>query len=59
MIIQSVALYLFLLGGILELETWMTIGWYLLWPALVLAVISGSKQVIAVWRAQRGTVGDP
>ena len=58
MIFQSVALYLFLLGGILELEAWMTIGWYLLWPALVLAAISGSKQIIAVWKAQKGTVGD-
>jgi CDP-diacylglycerol---glycerol-3-phosphate 3-phosphatidyltransferase len=58
MILQSVALYLFLLGGILELETWMTIGWYLLWPALVLAVISGSKQMIGVWRAKQSPVGD-
>ena len=53
MIFQSVALYLFLLGGILELESWMTIGWILLWPALALAVVSGSKQVLGVWRATR------
>ena len=53
MVFQSIALYMFLLGGILELETWMRIGWILLWPALALAVISGSKQVIGVWRATR------
>jgi CDP-diacylglycerol--glycerol-3-phosphate 3-phosphatidyltransferase len=53
MVFQSVALYLFLLGGILGLQTWMTIGSYLLWPALALAVVSGSKQVIGVWRATR------
>jgi hypothetical protein len=31
----------------------MQIGWYLLWPALVLAVISGSKQVMGVWRIRK------
>jgi CDP-diacylglycerol---glycerol-3-phosphate 3-phosphatidyltransferase len=53
MVLQSIALYVFLLGGILELQTWMRIGWILLWPALALAVISGSKQVLGVWRATR------
>jgi CDP-diacylglycerol--glycerol-3-phosphate 3-phosphatidyltransferase len=53
MVFQSVALYLFLLGGILELESWMKIGWILLWPALALAVVSGSKQVLGVWSATR------
>ena len=53
MIFQSIALYLFLLGGILELETWMSIGWYLLWPALALAVVSGTKQILGVWSYQR------
>ncbi len=53
MIFQSIALYLFLLGGILGLETWMTIGWYLLWPALALAVVSGSKQIHAAWKISR------
>jgi CDP-diacylglycerol--glycerol-3-phosphate 3-phosphatidyltransferase len=53
MVLQSVALYMFLLGGILELEAWMTIGWFLLWPALALAVVSGGKQVLGVWTATK------
>lgn len=53
MVFQSVALYMFLLGGILGLETWMRIGWILLWPALALAVVSGSKQILGAWRATK------
>jgi CDP-diacylglycerol---glycerol-3-phosphate 3-phosphatidyltransferase len=53
MIFQSIALYLFLLGGILGLQGWMTVGWYLLWPALLLAVISGSKQIHGAWKMSR------
>jgi CDP-diacylglycerol--glycerol-3-phosphate 3-phosphatidyltransferase len=48
MIFHSVALYLFLLGGILGLKSWMSIGSYLLWPALGLALMSGSKQIFSV-----------
>jgi CDP-diacylglycerol--glycerol-3-phosphate 3-phosphatidyltransferase len=53
MVFQSVALYLFLLGGILGLQSWMTIGSYLLWPALALAVVSGTKQIYSVRSAAR------
>jgi CDP-diacylglycerol--glycerol-3-phosphate 3-phosphatidyltransferase len=48
MALQSVALYLFLLGGILEYSTWMKIGSYLLWPALGLAFLSGVNQMRGV-----------
>jgi CDP-diacylglycerol---glycerol-3-phosphate 3-phosphatidyltransferase len=53
MIFQSIALYLFLLGGILGLQTWITVGWYLLWPALILAAISGGKQILGAWKMSR------
>jgi CDP-diacylglycerol--glycerol-3-phosphate 3-phosphatidyltransferase len=57
MVFQSIALYLFLLGGILGLETWMKIGWILLWPALALAVVSGTKQILGVWASTRPAAG--
>jgi CDP-diacylglycerol--glycerol-3-phosphate 3-phosphatidyltransferase len=53
MVFQSVAVYLFLLGGILGLQSWMTVGSYLLWPALALAVVSGTKQIYSVRSAAR------
>lgn len=46
MIVQSVALLLFLVAGILELSTWKTVSVYLLWLALGLAVLSGGKQIL-------------
>ncbi|NLE11040.1 MAG: CDP-alcohol phosphatidyltransferase family protein [Actinobacteria bacterium] len=45
MIVQSVALLLFLIAAILDLETLTTISLYLLWFALALAVLSGGKQI--------------
>ena len=51
MFAQSLALFLFLLAGILALETLTTVSVYLLWVALALAVIFGGKQV---WDALRG-----
>jgi CDP-diacylglycerol--glycerol-3-phosphate 3-phosphatidyltransferase len=45
MIVQSVALLLFLIAGILELPTWTTVSLYMLWLALALAVLSGGKQI--------------
>lgn len=45
MIVQSVALLLFLIAAILGLETLTTISLYLLWLALALAVLSGGKQI--------------
>ena len=45
MIVQSIALLMFLISGILELETWVDISVYLLWLALALAVLSGVKQI--------------
>jgi CDP-diacylglycerol---glycerol-3-phosphate 3-phosphatidyltransferase len=53
MIFQSIALYVFLLGGILGLDTWLTVGTYLLVPALVLAAISGGKQIHGAWKMSR------
>lgn len=45
MIVQSVALLLFLIAGILDLETAKTISLYMLWLALALALLSGIKQI--------------
>ncbi len=45
MVVQSVALLLFLVAGFLELDTLETISVYLLWLALALAVLSGGKQI--------------
>ena len=46
MFAQSLALFLFLLAGILELETLTKVSLYLLWLALALAVVSGAKQIL-------------
>jgi CDP-diacylglycerol--glycerol-3-phosphate 3-phosphatidyltransferase len=53
MVVQSVALFLFLLSGILDLKTWTEISLYLLWLALALAVVSGITQVSGVIEARR------
>lgn len=45
MFAQSLALFLFLLAGILDLDTLIEISLYLLWIALALAIISGGKQI--------------
>ena len=52
MVFQSIALYLFLLGGILGYQVWMKIGSYLLWPALALALLSGLRQITGVLMAK-------
>lgn len=57
MFLQSVALLLFLVAGILDLETWKTVSLYLLWIALALAVLSGSKQIYDLFT--RGRSGEP
>lgn len=54
MVLQSVALLLFLIAGILDLKTWKTISMYLLWVALALAVLSGSKQIYDLFAKGRG-----
>lgn len=45
MVIQSIALFFFILSGILDLHTGVTISIYLLWTALGLAVLSGGSQI--------------
>ena len=45
MIVQSVALILFLVAGILDLETLLTVSLYLLWLALALLAASGYLQL--------------
>jgi CDP-diacylglycerol---glycerol-3-phosphate 3-phosphatidyltransferase len=58
MILQSVALLLFLVSGILDLPTWVTVSIYLLWLALALAVLSGGKQIYdLIRRPPRATRG--
>ena len=53
MIAQSLALFLFLIAGILDLSTLTTVSLYLLWLALALAVVSGGKQVFDALRKRR------
>lgn len=50
MTVQSVAVLLFLIAGILALDTLLHVSLYLLWLALALAVISGGKQIFDVVR---------
>lgn len=50
MIIQSLALFLFLVAGILDLDTLLKVSLYLLWLALALAAVSGAKQILDVVR---------
>ena len=45
MIVQSLALFLFLLATMLDLSTLTDVSLYLLWAALALALVSGAKQV--------------
>jgi CDP-diacylglycerol--glycerol-3-phosphate 3-phosphatidyltransferase len=45
MTVQSLALLMFLVSGILDLNRWITASLYLLWLALALAVLSGGKQI--------------
>jgi CDP-diacylglycerol--glycerol-3-phosphate 3-phosphatidyltransferase len=42
---QSVALLMFLIGGFLDYSSWKTVALYLLWLALALAFLSGTKQM--------------
>jgi CDP-diacylglycerol---glycerol-3-phosphate 3-phosphatidyltransferase len=54
MIVQSIALLMFLISGILDLETWVTVSVYLLWLALALAFLSGVKQIYDLFTRDRG-----
>lgn len=56
MIVQSVALLIFLISGILELDAWKTASLYLLWIALALAVLSGGKQIYELLARDRQKV---
>lgn len=53
MAVQSVALLMFLFGGILEFQSWIEISLYLLWLALALAVVSGIMQIQGVIKQRR------
>lgn len=48
MVVQSVALVLFLIAGILDLSRLRTVSLYLLWLALALLVVSGIKQILGL-----------
>jgi CDP-diacylglycerol--glycerol-3-phosphate 3-phosphatidyltransferase len=52
MFTQSLALFLFLLAGILELETLRNVSLYLLWLALALAMVSGAMQILTAAKHQ-------
>ncbi|MBN1631175.1 MAG: CDP-alcohol phosphatidyltransferase family protein [Thermoleophilia bacterium] len=60
MILQSVALLLFLIAQFLDLSTLRTVSLYLLWLALALAVLSGGKQIydLVTRPPKRATEGD-
>jgi CDP-diacylglycerol--glycerol-3-phosphate 3-phosphatidyltransferase len=53
MVVQSIALLSFLLSGILHIDSWVTVSVYLLWVALALAILSGSRQIGDVFQTQR------
>lgn len=59
MVVQSVALLLFLIAGMLDLDTLLKISLYLLWLALALAAVSGGKQIIDVARQRRHKTTSP
>jgi len=52
MVVQSLALVVFLFSGILNWKSWITVSLYMLWVALALAVLSGGKQVLDVLRGK-------
>jgi hypothetical protein len=55
MVVQSVALLLFLIAAFLELDGLETVSVYLLWLALALAALSGAKQILtAIKNRPRG-----
>lgn len=53
MVVQSVAVLLFLVSRILELDTSTTVSLYLLWLALALAFLSGAKQIYDMFTKER------
>ena len=53
MVIQSVALFFFILSGTLELHTGVTISLYLLWAALALGILSGGSQIYGFFGRSR------
>jgi CDP-diacylglycerol--glycerol-3-phosphate 3-phosphatidyltransferase len=52
MIVQSVALIIFLVAGMLDLSALLTVSLYLLWAALALLFVSGSLQIIGLARSR-------
>jgi CDP-diacylglycerol--glycerol-3-phosphate 3-phosphatidyltransferase len=55
MFFQSLALFLFLIAGMLQLDALTRASLYLLWVALALAVLSGAKQVYDALRKRQQT----
>jgi phosphatidylglycerophosphate synthase len=55
MVTQSIALVLFLIAGILDLEALRTVSLYLLWLALALLLVSGAKQIIGLASRRPGS----
>jgi len=53
MVVQSVALVLFLVASFLDLEGLLTVSLYMLWLAIALAALSGLRHVLAVSSAHR------
>ena len=53
MVVQSVALVLFLVAAILDLQDLLTVSLYLLWLAIALAALSGVRHVTGVSAAHR------
>lgn len=45
MVVQSLAVILFLIGGIFNLEDLLTVSLYMLWVAIVFALLSGSRHI--------------
>ena len=50
MVVQSIALFMFLLFGFLDFDEGVTVSLYLLWAALALGVLSGATQIYDMLR---------
>lgn len=53
MVVQSIALILFLIAGILDLQAMLDVSLYLLWVAIALAALSGLRHVNDLVTARR------
>jgi CDP-diacylglycerol---glycerol-3-phosphate 3-phosphatidyltransferase len=59
MVIQSIAVILFLIAGMFELDRVLTVSTYLLWLAILMAALSGAKHIRERLAGDRSTAEPP